>query len=183
MQPSAPEARGYTLPATVLCMSKYPESCLQIKACTSQASSCFSNALLSTAPGPGDREGRHCAQKPSPAGASQLPASASKHWPQRSARGCSGCWITKRSCHPLCLQDREPHPVLGLTNLSEQAQQNAASMLRPPKLAAKPPLPTNTLQGNRAGCALCLLQLCRPAFAGSSAMAAPSCVNLFPPLS
>lgn len=78
----------------------------------------------------------------------------------------------------------ESNPVLGLANSSEQAQQKAPSVLwlGSPKLVAKSPQP-NHFQGKCAGCALCLLQLCWLAFAGSSMMAAPSCVDLFPPLS
>lgn len=53
-------ARGYTLLTTVPCRSKYAESSVQMKARTSQASSCFPSALLSAASGPGGREGLRC---------------------------------------------------------------------------------------------------------------------------
>lgn len=51
MQPSEPEARGYTLPTAMLCTSKYPESSVQMRARTSPASSCLPYAMLPAALG------------------------------------------------------------------------------------------------------------------------------------
>lgn len=136
MQPSALEARGYTLPTTTPRTSKHPESAVGMKACPSRASKLLSRCDAFRSTGAGWWGGSALSDEPK-----RLLASASKHWAQRSARGCGGCWIKRRSCHPICLWDREPNPVLGLTNSPEGAQQKATSVLRPgsPKPAAKPP--------------------------------------------
>lgn len=96
--------------------------------------------MLSAASGPGGREGLRCLTCPralarrrqlAPCLCRQALASAV---PEAAA-------AAGRSCHPMCLQDREPNPVLGLTNSLEWTQQKATSVLWPgsPKLAAKPP--------------------------------------------
>lgn len=59
MQPSEPEARGYTLPTAMLCTSKYPESSVQMRARTSPASSCLPYVMLPAALGRW-QGGLHC---------------------------------------------------------------------------------------------------------------------------
>lgn len=150
--------------------------------CTDEGLHCSAPSMtLSAAPGPGGREGLRCLKCPGALapGTSQLPASTSKHWASAQCQGCRGCWIKKRSCHPTRLLDREPNPASGLSISSEWAWQKAASVLWPAQSWQPSPGRQRASKG-RTQAVLCPAAAL-PALAGSSGMAAPSCVNLFPP--
>lgn len=155
-------------------MSIYPESSVQMKACSSQASSCFPGMILSTASGLDGREGMHCLTFPRAFSGRHEPA-ASNHCPQHSARGCRDCWMEKRSCHPTCLQDRikpclRSHIRAGsaestfsaLAGLSQAGGQTPTAKPLPRKTCRLCPVPATALlvgicRLQRDGCA----QLCQ----------------------
>lgn len=146
MQPSALEARGYTLPTPMPCTSKYPESRVH----EGLPCSASPSMTLSAAPGPAGREGLHglkCPRALAPGTRQLLPASTSKPWPQ-----CRGC-VTPRTSRTENQTLRSQYLIrVGLAKSSFSA-------LASPKLAGKA-WQTNSFQGSSSGCAL-LARLCR----------------------
>lgn len=177
MQPSALEARGYTLPTTIPCTSKYPESSVQMKACTAQHPAA-SPALCSTRPGwqggftPPEVPKSPCPRH-QPAPCLPLPAST-------GLSAVPGLLNQEKVMSPHAPPAQRTNPASGLRISSEWAWQKAASVLWPPQ-SWQPRPGRHAASKGTVQAVLCWLQLCWPAFAGSSGVAAPSCVNLFPP--
>lgn len=131
------------------------------------ASSCFPSSLQHQA----RLVGRVCtawsAQEPLPqAPASSLPPSASKHWPQRSARAAG----SRKARVITCASSTENKPTLGSQDLIRVClAESSFSALATPELAAKP-WQTHSFQGNGAGCAVpaaaLLASLCRLQWGG-----------------
>lgn len=173
MPPSALEARGYTLPTAIPCMSKHPENPAQMKPCTSQACSCFPVQWFLQHQG--RVPGRLCG-----AGHTREPHSMDTLAPVQ--------------CQRLLDQQKVPSPHVPTGQMNQTWSE--VSLTRQSRLNRKqlrwfvgalrswwPPPRTNGFQGARTGCALRLLQPRGPPLAGPSVTAAPSCVHLLPPRS
>lgn len=169
MQPSALEARGYTLPTAIPCTSKYPESSVQMKACSAQHPAA-SPALCSSRPG--WQGGFALPAEPR----SPCPGSTSKHWPRHCARAGS-----RKGRVTTCTSrtENQTQPRVSVSDQSGLGRKQPQSFGHP--RAGSQALADEQLP--REGRRLCSgqQQLCWPAFAGSSRVAAPSCVNLLPP--
>lgn len=132
--------------------------------CTDEGLHCSAPSMtLSAAPGPGGREGLRCLKCPGALapGTSQLPASTSKHWPQRSARAAGAAGSRKGRVTPRASwTESQTQPQVSVSRQSGLGRKQLQCFGQPK--AGSQALADKELP--REGHRLCSvrLQLCRP---------------------